>query len=238
MTSALHLGRRENLTAWVVGSVGVHVVLFGFCWFMGRDTGPVIDLNAKPIQAHLVRQGQKRDEKLLPRMKPNAPPPAPEAIAIPEKPAPSIPQPQKPKPKPQPQAKPNINQQLFSMFDKTKPTHPDTPTGEADGDPDGDVDHADEGERYFGIISSRIKRNYDVSSSISDAERVRLLAKIVIYIDARGTVLHTEWAGKSGNNLFDGAVMAAVQKAGPFPPPPQFLAKDLANVGVALNFRP
>jgi TonB family protein len=237
MSTALHLGRREDLTAWVGGSVGAHVLLIGFCWWMARDTGPIIDLNAKPIQAHLVRQGEKRDEKLLPRMQPNAPPPTPEAVAIPSKPTPSVPlEPHKPKPKPQ--AKPNLNQQLFSMFDKTKPSHPQNAIGEANGDPEGDVDKADESERYFGILSSRIKRNYDVSSAISDAERVRLMAKIVLYIDANGSVLHTEWASKSGNSLFDGAVAAAVQKAAPFPPPPQFLAKDLSNVGVALNFRP
>lgn len=238
MSHALHLGRRENMTAWVVGSVGAHVVLIGFCWWMARDTGPIIDLNAKPIQAHLVRLGEKRDEKLLPRMQANTPPPAPEPVAVPSKPTPSEPLQPKPKPKPKPQAKPNINQQLFSMFDKTKPTHPDNPTGDANGDPEGDVDQADESERYFGILSSRIKRNYDVSSAISDAERVRLVAKIVVYIDAQGRVLHTEWAAKSTNDLFNSAVQAAVQKAGPFPPPPKFLANDLANVGVALNFRP
>ena len=152
-------------------SIAFHLLLVAVAWWFSRDTGPKIDLNAKPIQAKLVRLGEQRDQKLLPRMDQNAPPPEPEAVAIPQKPTPSV-DPPKPQPKPKPQAKKDLTKDLFSAFDKSKPiTKPDKVTGQADGDVNGDADQADESERYFGILSSRIKRNYDVSSAISDAER-------------------------------------------------------------------
>ncbi|MBS2028992.1 MAG: TonB family protein [Deltaproteobacteria bacterium] len=217
-------------------SIGFHVLLVAVAWFFSRDSGPRIDLN-KPIEAHLVRLGEKRDEKLLPRMDNNAPPPAPEPVAIPDKPSPSAPiEPKKQQPKPQP--KKDVTKDLFAAFDKTKPIHQDKVTGQADGDVNGDVDNASEGERYFGLISSRVKRNYDVSNAISDAERVKLVANIAIYIDAQGNVVRTEWVQKSGNDQFDAAVKSAVARAAPFPPPPQFLAASLSKQGVALKFRP
>jgi len=235
-TTALHLAKRDSSAPAIGMSIAFHVLLVGTAWWFSRDTGPRIDLD-KHIEAHLVRLGEKRDEKLLPRMDNNAPPPAPEPVAIPDKPSPSAPiEPKKPQPKPQP--KRDVNKDLFALFDKNKPTHVDKVTGQADGDVNGDVDDASEGERYFGLISSRVKRNYDVSSTISDADRVKLVANIVIYIDASGNVLRTEWEQKSGNDLFDNAVKSAVSRAAPFPPPPQSLAASLSKQGVALKFRP
>ena len=53
-----------------------------------------------------------------------------------------------------------------------------------------------------------------------------------------GNVTRSEWQQKSGNALFDNAVKSAVQKAAPFPQPPQFLVSQLGHDGVALKFRP
>lgn len=237
-STALKLGTPRDSPALAIGlSMAFHVLLVGGAWLFSRDTGPAIDLSAKPIQAKLVRLGEKRDEKLLPRMQPNAPPPPEPVASSTPSPAstPLTPKPTAPKAPP----KKNLNKDLFAAFDKTKPvTRPDKVTGAADGDVNGDADDASEGERYFGLISSRVKRGYDVSSAISDAERVRLSATIVIYLDATGRVMHTVWQARSGNALFDAAVESAVQKASPFPPPPPHFAKDLANAGVALKFRP
>ena len=237
-TSSLKLGTPRDSPSLAIGiSVGFHVLLVACAWLFSRDAGPAIDLSAKPIQAKLVRLGEKRDDKLLPRMQPNAPPP-PEPVAS-STPSPSS-TPLTPKPvTPKAPPKKDLNKDLFAAFDKTKPvTKPDKVAGAADGDVNGDSDDASEGERYFGLISSRVKRGYDVSSAISDAERVRLTATIVLYIDASGRVIHTVWQTKSGNALFDSAVESAVQKASPFPPPPPHFARDLANAGVALKFRP
>lgn len=231
------LDRRDTPGLGIGLSVAFHLALVGAAWWFSRDTGPKIDLDAKPIQAHLVKLGEKRDEKLLPRMQANAPPP-PEAAPTPS-PSSTPLQPSPPKPKTPPPPKQNIEKDLFAAFDQTKPpTKAEKQAGRADGDVNGDVEDATEGERYFGLMNSGIKRNYDVSSAISDAERVRLSATVIIYVDANGRVTKSDFQQKSGNDLFDSAVMAAVQKASPFPPPPPSLAKALATQGVALKFRP
>ena len=237
-TSSLKLGTPRDSPSLAIGiSIALHLGLVGAAWMFSRETGPAIDLSAKPIQAKLVRLGEKRDEKLLPRMQPNAPPP-PEPVAA-STPSPSS-TPLAPKPvTPKAPPKKDLNKDLFAAFDKSKPvTKADKVAGAADGDVNGDSDDASEGERYFGLISSRVKRGYDVSSAISDAERVRLTATIILYIDASGKVLRTVWQAKSGNALFDSAVESAVQKASPFPPPPPHFAGDLSRAGVALKFRP
>jgi protein TonB len=236
-TTTLGSVRRDSPVPGIVLSLALHGALVGAAWWVSRNAAPPIDLNAKPIQAHLVRLGEKREEKLLPRKEANTPPPEPEATPIPSKATPAVAEPPKPKP-PKAPAK-DLKKDLFAAFDKTKPiTKPDKVTGAADGDVNGDVDTASEGEKYFGTMSARVRRNYDVSSAIADSERVHLQATVVIWVDAAGKVTRTEFQSKSGNDLFDSAVLAAVQKASPFPPPPDFLRASLTRDGVALKFRP
>jgi colicin import membrane protein/protein TonB len=229
--------RADSPTLAIVLSIGFHAALVG-AWLIGRNSAPPIDLEAKPIVAHLVRLGEKKPDKLLPRKEANTPPPEPEATPIPTKATPAVAEPPKPKPPKAPPQK-DLRKDLFAAFDKTKPvTKPDPVTGQADGDAAGDVETASEGEKYYGTLNSRIKRNYDVSSAITDSERVRLAAVIIIWIDSDGHVTKTEFKTKSGNDLFDSAVLGAVQKANPFPPPPDFLKSGLAKDGVELKFRP
>jgi protein TonB len=227
---------RDSAGKWVAVSVAAHLGLVVVAFLSNRDTGPKIDLSAKPIVAKLVKLGQKRDEAMLPRMAPNTPPPAPSAPS--DKAVPSPTKPAEPKPKtPAPQK--DLTKDLFAGFDKTKPTTAAEPAvGDPNGDKEGTEDHASEGERYYGLLSSRVKRNYDVSSAIPDTERLHLVAKVVLYVDASGNVTKVDFTAKSGNDLFDSAVESAVKKASPFPPPPDFLRAALAKDGVELKFRP
>src|SRR4051794_41043824 len=112
-TATLHFGpKRDNPVPAVVISVAFHLGLVACIWFFSRDAGPRIDLS-KPIQAHLVRQGEERDQKLLPRMENNTPPPEPEAVPIPAKPTPSEPLEAK-KPPPKPAPKKDVTKDLFA----------------------------------------------------------------------------------------------------------------------------
>ena len=238
-TAAPHLAHRDESPAvGIILSVAFHGALIGAAWWVGHSAPPPINLDAKPMVAHLVRLGEKKPEKMLPRKDPNTPPPEPEATPIPTKATPATNDPPKPKP---PKAAPqkDLKKDLFAAFDKNRPvTKPDAVSGQADGDAAGDVDTASEGERYYGTVSARVKRNYDVSSAIADNERVRLQATVILWISSDGQVIKTDFQSKSGNDLFDSAVLAAVQKASPFPPPPEFLRVNLAKQGVALKFRP
>ncbi len=193
-----------------------------------------VDLDQKPITASLVRLGKPREEKLLPR-KEEAPPPEvkKEEIAVPL-PVPSPRAVVVPGPEPK---KPTAKQDLFKALNNAaKQAKPEELEGKADGDPNGDS-AKEEGERYFGIISAAVRRYYDVSNTIPEAERRTLKAEVALKVSGTGEASDVRLKKGSGNELFDEAVLSAVKKAAPFSPPPEHLKKVL-QAGVTLAFSP
>jgi protein TonB len=214
------------IVASVVGHVALVVVGLVLQWLYET---PRVDLDQKPITASLVRQGKKREEQLLPRKEPEAPPPEPEAVPIP---TPGV----KPEPKPvKTKDKSDSKKSLFDAFNKTAKN--DEVEGEENGDPHGDS-AKQEGERYYGVISGAVRRHYDVSDTIPESERMRLTADVLIRLDARGGLLEVSLVKPSGNEVFDSAVLGAIKKAAPFGPPPPHLKDMLTNKGVPLRFKP
>ena len=251
---SLLVQRPSRIRRFVIGSVVGHVSLlvFGLIW-AAIGARPRMDLDSKPIRATLVRRGKPRDEKLLPR-KEELPPPPKEVVAPPAPPTPAPPAPEKvavpvpgvkatkPTPTPAPQsgakAGEDRRKRLFGAFDKTaKSTPAEDLEGAEDGDPDGDSATA-EGERYYGLISMQVRRNYNVANTISEDERMRLKALVALRVGRSGEVLAVELAKSSGNDLFDSAVLSAVRRASPFSPPPDNLRGPMQKNGVVLEFRP
>lgn len=232
---------------FVALSVAAHIVFPVLLTLIGwLIAPPKVALDPQPIKASLVRLGKKRDEKLLPR-KEEPPPPPPQAekaapavapappdkaVAIPSKDAKADPKKDAAK-EPAKDAK----KSLFDAFNKTGRATPDEPEGDPDGDKDGDSSKQ-EGERYFGLLSAVVKRNYDVSDTIPEGERRTLRATVVIKLGAAGELVDVELSKGSGNELFDAAVVGAVKKAAPFGPPPAHLRDSLKKNGVALVFSP
>ena len=205
-------------------------------------TPRLIDLDQKPIHASLVRLGKPRDEKLLPR-KEEPPPPqkeekAPEPIAIPSPKAVPIPNLDNKKAPSKDDAKKDAaaKKSLASAFSKMSQPKPEDAEGQADGDVNGDAAR-EEGERYFGIISGQVRRYYDVSNTIPEAERRTLKAEVSMRVSSTGEASEVRIKKGSGNQLFDDAVLSAVKKAAPFSPPPEHLRKVLQG-GVTLVFSP
>jgi TonB family protein len=148
----------------------------------------------------------------------------------------------KPQPPPAPQkgdkSSEDRRKRLFGAFDKTaKQAPPEDAEGAEDGDPDGDSATA-EGERYYALLSSQVRRNYNVAEAIPEAERAYLKAQVQVRLGRSGEVLETRLAAASGNELFDAAVLSAVKKASPFSPPPDHLRDALQKQGVVLEFHP
>jgi TonB family protein len=233
--TSLFIAKPDDFGRFLLISLAGHAV--AFMLFIGVNlvlAGPAIDLSAQPIKATLIRRGVKRDEKLLPRKEEQPPPPQ------------------------QKQSVPSAKQDLFKALDKfQKNPSPSKSDGknnlfdalkstaktaeQPEGDPNGD-DNGDsatqEGERYFGLLASLVHRNYDVSSTIPDAERIRLVAWVVIKIGKAGELLKVDLTRSSKNEQFDQAVLAAVKKSAPFPPPPEHLRVKMQSDGVQFNFRP
>jgi TolA protein len=201
--------------------------------------GPRIDLTQKPIQARLLRKGQLRDPKFLPRVEEPPPPPKAEPVPIPS----AVPAAAAPAKAPTKAAKVDESSErrsrLFDAFQKTsdKKKKAEPLEGSPDGDADGDS-ATGEGEQYYALISSTVKRYYDVSHTISEQDRLSLVANVLIRIGESGAVETAKVAESSGNELFDDAVLSAVKKAAPFPPPPAHLRESLRRPGIVLRFRP
>jgi len=234
----------RGFVVWAVaGSLFFHALLVAVALVMTGSEPPKLDLSQKPVKARLLRLGKKRDEKLLVR-KPNAPPPAPPPpVEVPgAKPAPVSPKPTTPSPAPtkQPTAKDDRDRRsrLFDAFASTA-LKADESSGDPDGDPDGDSDTAEEGERYFGLILARARRNYGITKTIPPQELIRLKAVVVLYIGSTGELLkEPQIQTSSGNEQFDQDVILALRKAAPFGPPPRHLAKTLESVGIAIEATP
>ncbi len=213
-------------------SVAGHVVLVAVLLVLNWVLSPkLIDLDQKPIKASLVRLGKKRDEKLLPR-KEEAPPPPEKTVAPVLSPEKTV------APKTPAAPAKNERKSLFDALNKaSKAAKPEELEGAEDGDKNGDAARA-EGERYYGLISTAVRRYYDVSNTIDEGERRTLSAEVSFRISNKGDVSDVKLAKPSGNALFDGAVLAAVKKAAPFPPPPDHLKDALRKDGLQLKFTP
>jgi TonB family protein len=233
--------------------VGHGLVLLAVGLYATFFSAPRVQLDQKPIRASLVRLGKPRDEKLLPR-KEEPPPPPPQQVETP--PAPPTPTPPEPakvavpvpgvKPEPAPPPTPqkgeakgeNRRNRLFGAFDKLSKSKPrEELDGAEDGDPNGDSATA-EGERYFGLLSSQVRRHYNVADTIPEAERLYLKAQVAMRLNRTGDIIEARLAKASGNPLFDSAVLAAVKKASPFSPPPDHLRDALHKSGIVLEFSP
>jgi TonB family protein len=231
-THSLLAAPPQPLGRFLLPSLAVHALILGLVLGYGALTArPMFDLDQKPIQAKLVRLGTPRDEKLLPRIEELPPPPkvpTPTPAVVPTPPVPPVPV----------KEKADERQKLLGAFDKlSKAKKPPEAAGALDGDPSGDSAQA-EGERYYAQLTTQVRRFYDVSQTIPEQERIRLSAKVALFIDPSGQLARYRLLESSGNDLFDGAVLAAVKRAAPFAPPPTHLRAALQKYGIAIKFRP
>jgi TonB family protein len=236
--------RRSGFGGPLLLSLAGHLALvLGAAAYAHWTSTPRIDLNQKPIQARLVRKGTPRDPKLLPRIEEPPPeqvqaPKEPVAIPTPQKPA-AVAIPSKDAPKDGPSASADGRKKLFSAFNRLAGQH--KPAEQLEGDPNGDPEGdsaTGEGEKYWGLLTTQVRRHYDVSQTIPDQERIRLRARVLIRLGRSGEVLDATLATPSGNALFDNAVLLAVKKSSPLSPPPDALRSALERSGVILEFTP
>ncbi|WP_224244016.1 TonB family protein [Hyalangium gracile] len=250
VTQSMLVARPSRLGLFVIVSVVGHgLLLVAGLVYASLTARPKVDPNIPVIKASLVRQGKPRDPKLLPRKE--QPPPPPKEVKAPPAPPTQAPKPPdkvagpvipKPQPAPAPQkgdtSAEDRRKRLFGAFDKTAKQVPEEELeGAEDGDPSGDSATA-EGERYYALLSSQVRRNYNVADTIPEAERMYLKAQVQMRLGRAGEVLATQLTTPSGNDLFDAAVLAAVKKAAPFSPPPDHLRESLQKQGIVLEFRP
>jgi protein TonB len=218
------------ITASLVGHALFFVLILGFL----ERPKPKASLSQKPIRASLVRLGKPRDPTLLPRNEASPPSPAP-PVSVPS-PKAAVPAPSK---TPPPSKAADASASLASAFASVAKPGAAPLEGQPDGDPLGNS-AIQEGERYFGLITAAVHREYNVSASIPENQRGRLEAFLFIRIASNGKLLESKLTKSSGNLLFDAAVESALKRAATpsFPPPPDHLKETLRKTGVQLKFNP
>ena len=218
------------LTIAVAVSMGAHVAAFVAWMFWPSSSHAAVDLDEAVIKTRLVKLGKPRDEKLLPRL-PTAPPPKPVDKKAPPEPDPTPQKPPDTKPTPKEDSKPSA-MDILDRFksDETKSKDINdlikdrigepTDEGREDGDRDGSALDGEIVASYFARVQARIQNAMEVSSVLTDEERVRLKSVLCVSIDEVGTVTRAWIKNGSGSQIYDSDVVAGARRASPVPAPP------------------
>ncbi len=241
---SLHQRQNRLMRIAVAISVVAHVFVFVAWLVWPQPTRAAVDLDEAIIKTRLVKLGKPRDEKLLPRLPTSPPPPKVE-----KKPEPKIEPEKKPDslPKPEADTKPSAAD-ILEKF-KTQAERPKelsdiindrigepTDEGRPDGDAEGSALDGEVTASYFARVLARVQNNMEVSSVLTDEERVRLRAVLCFKIAEDGAV-NDITVKTSGSPIYDADVLAAARRASPVPAPP-LPARARAAEGVCFNACP
>ena len=86
---------------------------------------------------------------------------------------------------------------------------------------------------YFDAVLEKVQNEWELPQWLQDKN---LSAKVLIQIDRRGMVTHTQFIQSSGNEQFDAAVKHAIQASAPFPLPPVSILAGVSQDGILLKF--
>ena len=85
---------------------------------------------------------------------------------------------------------------------------------------------------YLSLVISRIKSHWDLPKYLMDES---LFAELEIKISDQGEIVEKSLVTSSLNDLFDRRVLAAMEKAAPFPPPPEEIRRIISD-GIVFGF--
>ncbi len=110
-----------------------------------------------------------------------------------------------------------------------------TSGGPAYGSPHGEISAQDPGiAQYRGQVRSKIIRQWIRTSS--SAEDKVLRARVMVRINASGAVISKSLTKSSGDGAFDNSALRAVERASPFPPPPEGVKGEALSEGFIVDF--
>lgn len=231
------MARRERITPMIAASVIFHLGLVAIAlaaMMMGQTRAPVSE---KAIQTKLVRLGQNKPD-WLPRKETPPPPPKEEAVPIAtDSKAVAVPTPKKAPPTEQ---KKSFSDLMKRVNDYEKVDKNDDYKGKGDekGSKAGtEFQTATIGMQYATEIDARIRPNWDIPTVIPEDQRPKLEAVVVLYIGPDGKIIKFEMVERSANSMFDDALLRAIKKSSPLPPPPDELRARVMRDGFEITFR-
>lgn len=230
----------RGFTIFVTLSFAIHGTLIGgvvFAQYLKPAPPPVV--NSMPVQ--LVRLGKKRDPKMLPRLVGRRPPPPTEGIALDNGNKPKKPSRKRPTRRKEPElsaaAKRLLESTNNAAIDRAMNSL-DEPEGDPNGDPNGTTtDATNIASGYVAEVIRALKSNYKLPQTIAPSQRRYLSAEVLLYVEANGRISKYDFVKKHSNQAFMGA-LESMLKTLQLPPPPRQIAKEWANTGVVVRFKP
>ena len=197
------------------------------------------------IEARLLKQGEIKDPDKLPDRIVPALPTAPDEVLPLDKDEDKVADTDPEKKEKQPDAV--SDDKLREVFDKARAfaeiQDDYVPEGDPSGVPDGDVTDpalASIGNTYAHKLMRVFADRLVYPTLLSDDELKRLKAKIHFKVDVDMVIIEVEFLQKSGNAMFDDAVMAAIDKVRAevrnLPQPPEAIAPTIFGGGINLTF--
>ncbi len=228
--------------SWVLGlSLLVHAGAIGGAVFAQSLRPPRPEpVRAMPVE--LVRLGKPRDPKLLPRIPASGTPAPADPAAVPLETG------KKAAPTPAATRAPKLSAAAERLLqgaqaDALDPVEravqklAEPPEGREDGDPAGTASAANAASGYVAQVGRALKENYRLPETIPSGQRQFLNARVVLYLERDGRIARFEFLEKHPNQLFIGALEALLTSL-KLPPPPRELARQYADSGLEVVFKP
>lgn len=89
--------------------------------------------------------------------------------------------------------------------------------------------------QYYNTIKRKINSQWVIAKGDVSGT---LVAKVVVMIDANGNVMRSRFEAPSGDGSFDESAIRAINKAAPFPTPPEGLRAEVLTEGFLFEFNP
>lgn len=94
-------------------------------------------------------------------------------------------------------------------------------------------------QRYRAIVTQRILRQWQKPAQLTALpQNKRPLAKVIVRVNATGSIVGQSWSKRSGNALLDGSAQRAVSRANPLPIPPPEIRSWVLSQQFQVTFKP
>lgn len=247
--------KHDHFKLFLVVSFSTHLLVVAVFQIGSLFTSNNDTLEIKSaMKVDMVALPDKHQQKAKPKPKPKAKPkpkpaPPPEPKPEPKPKAKPKPKPEKPKvdKKAQEDAFSKLNQaDAFSKLDDIKEPEPEE-NKESDNDSSDDKYKGNqildgnslsgldkiEMNAYYNTLISRVQSEFIAPAFLSQKN---LKCSVVVQLDERGYVLRRDIESSSGNEMFDEAALAAIDRSSPFPTPPERLQNAIARNKIIFRF--
>ena len=90
-------------------------------------------------------------------------------------------------------------------------------------------------ESYRGEVQRHMKKNWEIPHYI---KKTNLITEVLVKFDSNGVIISKTIVKSSGNSSYDDAVLEAIDRSSPVPPPPSKFSTIASAEGFTFVFKP